>query len=179
MKASCALLVVHLEFAVLGRHITVLTVFASATMRDAMRPVDPAGVHSTLQIQGQTEGVVSINSVFPIVSTRRLTQLLEFYVEVLGGRLAYRFPDEGPPQYVSIQLGDSRLGVAEVPHLDAIGTQRVSLWVYVDDCNTAVDVIRRSGGNVLEEPSDQAWGERIARASDPDGNEIVVGSALD
>jgi lactoylglutathione lyase len=27
-----------------------------------------------------------------------------------------------------------------------------------------------------DEPTDQPWGERMARVRDPDGNEVIVGS---
>jgi lactoylglutathione lyase len=29
---------------------------------------------------------------------------------------------------------------------------------------------------ITEEPVDQPWGERVARALDPDGNEIIIGA---
>ncbi|MCW2633007.1 MAG: Glyoxalase/bleomycin resistance protein/dioxygenase, partial [Pseudonocardia sp.] len=32
-----------------------------------------------------------------------------------------------------------------------------------------------AGGRIVEEPVDQPWGERVARAEDPDGNQLVIG----
>jgi predicted enzyme related to lactoylglutathione lyase len=49
--------------------------------------------------------------------------------------------------------------------------------MYLNDCDETIDVIRRSGAEVLAEPADQPWRERIARVADPDGNEIIVGSS--
>ena len=35
--------------------------------------------------------------------------------------------------------------------------------------------LRAAGTVITEEPTTQPWGERIARALDPDGNEIIIG----
>jgi len=39
----------------------------------------------------------------------------------------------------------------------------------------AVERLRAAGVAVTEEPTDQPWGERIARVLDPDGNEVIIG----
>ena len=52
----------------------------------------------------------------------------------------------------------------------------MSLWVYADDCDAAVDRLRKAGVRVTAEPVDQPWGERVARVLDPDGNEIIIGA---
>ncbi len=54
-------------------------------------------------------------------------------------------------------------------------SDRFSLWVYVDDCDAAVDRFRDAGVTVTEEPADQPWGERVARVLDPDGNLVILG----
>ena len=36
--------------------------------------------------------------------------------------------------------------------------------------------LRTGGATVTEEPTDQPWGERVARVLDPDGNEVIIGS---
>ncbi|MEA2189879.1 MAG: hypothetical protein QOK16_4890, partial [Solirubrobacteraceae bacterium] len=50
-----------------------------------------------------------------------------------------------------------------------------SLWVYADDCDAAVEHLRVAGVKIVEEPTDQPWGERVARVLDPDGNVVIVG----
>lgn len=52
----------------------------------------------------------------------------------------------------------------------------MSLWVHADNCDSAVDRLRAAGIEILEEPTDQPWGERVGRVRDPDGNEVVVGA---
>lgn len=118
-----------------------------------------------------------IDSAFPILSTPDLARALGFYEDLLGGTVGYRFPDEGEPQYVGLDLGTSHLGIGVDLELDAVAAlQRFSLWIYVDDCDAVVETLRASGAPILEEPVDQPWGERVARVADPDGNVVIVGT---
>lgn len=118
-----------------------------------------------------------VQSAFPIISTPDLARALAFYGELLGGTVSYQFPPEGNPQYVGMDLGSSHIGIAEDPEVGGeAGPQRFSLWVYVDDCDTLVETLRANATPILEEPADQAWDERVARVSDPDGNVVIIGS---
>jgi lactoylglutathione lyase len=117
-----------------------------------------------------------IDTVFPIVVSADLPRLLPFYTEVLGGEQVYQFPPEGTPAYVSLRFGQASLGLGHDPaYTRATGTPAISLWLYVDDCDAAVEEIRKAGGRITQEPADQPWGEREARAEDPDGNLLIVG----
>jgi len=118
-----------------------------------------------------------IESAFPIISTPDLTRALGFYENLLSGTITYRFPEDGDPQYVGMELGSSHIGIGADPDIDA-GTvpQRFSLWIYVDDCDVVVDTLRAAGAPILEEPVDQPWGERVARVADPDGNVVIIGA---
>jgi len=117
---------------------------------------------------------MSADDVFPIVTTADLERLLTFYTETLGATEHYRFPPEGPPGYVGLHVGKASLGLGHDPdHHPVAGS--ISLWFYVDNCDTTTDRIRGAGGRILEEPADQPWGERTARAEDPDGNVLIRG----
>lgn len=119
---------------------------------------------------------MKIDTVFPIVVTADLDRLLAFYTGVLGGELVYQFPPEGPPAYVSLRFGQASLGLGHDPAFKpAEGTPAISLWLYADDCDAAIERIRQAGQPILQEPADQPWGEREARAQDPDGNLLIVG----
>jgi catechol 2,3-dioxygenase-like lactoylglutathione lyase family enzyme len=52
---------------------------------------------------------------FPILTTRDLPRLLGFYQGLLGFAETYRFPTEGRPAYVGLQLGSPacQLGIGE------------------------------------------------------------------
>lgn len=116
-------------------------------------------------------------SAFPIVSTTDMSRALAFYRDTLGGNVTYQFPAEGDPGYVALELGSSHLGIGLEPAPGAVSEPRpMALWVYADDCDSAVELVRAAGAVVVAEPEDQPWGERVARVRDPDGNEIVIGS---
>lgn len=119
-------------------------------------------------------------ALFSILSTRDLPRLVAFYRDGLGGAEAYRFPDEGDPAYVALTIAGTELGIAADPDAAAVHTkQRVSLWVYTEDCDTAVERLVSLGATVKNPPADQPWGERVADLYDPDGNWLHVATQPD
>jgi aminoglycoside 6'-N-acetyltransferase len=114
--------------------------------------------------------------IFPIISTRDLARLMGFYEGLLGGEIRYRFPSEGPPVFVTLRIGSDEIGIAASEDASEDARQRVAMWVYVDDCDLAFARFRDAGVTIVDEPTDQPWGERIARLLDPDGNEVILGA---
>ena len=114
---------------------------------------------------------------FPIVATRDIGSALGFYRDLLGGSVSYEFPGpDGAPAYVALDFGGSHLGIGLTRDVVAGSSHRpISLWVYTDDCDGAVERLRAANVIVTEEPTDQPWGERVARVLDPDGNEVIIG----
>ena len=111
---------------------------------------------------------------FPILSTPDLARALGFYRDLLGGTVRYQFPVEGEPDYVSVHIGPSSLGIGRQTEPGDLTNDRVTLWVYADDCDAAVDRLRAGGVPVVQEPADQPWGERMAIVTDPDGNRVFI-----
>jgi lactoylglutathione lyase len=113
---------------------------------------------------------------FPIITTPDLERSLGFYRDLLDGEVEYQFPPEGQAVYVGLNVGTSHLGIAQDEEAVAgAGGQRFALWVYAESCDAAVERLRGGGATITEEPADQPWGERVARALDPDGNQVIVG----
>jgi lactoylglutathione lyase len=48
--------------------------------------------------------------------------------------------------------------------------------VYAHECDAAVGRLRAAGVEVIQEPMDQPWGERMATVVDPDGNRVIIAS---
>src|SRR2546423_14557023 len=118
-------------------------------------------------------------SSFPIITTPEMSRALRFYRDLLGGKVTYQFPEEGEPGYVALDIGESHLGLGYDP-LAGQGPDdatRFALWVYTDDCDAAVELLRAHGVVVVEEPTDQPGGGRGARVHDPGGNLIDIGTA--
>jgi uncharacterized glyoxalase superfamily protein PhnB len=118
-----------------------------------------------------------VRQLFPIVATTDMARALTFYRDLLGGIVVYEFPDPGGATvYAGVDIGGSHLGIGFSPGLENISIPRaMSLWLYVEDCDAAVERLRTAGVTVTEEPVDQPWGERVARVLDPDGNEVIIG----
>jgi lactoylglutathione lyase len=116
------------------------------------------------------------DGLFPILSTPDMARSLEFYRDLLGGAVTYQFPPEGEPGYVGIDIGGSHLGIGLQEQPGELANDRITLWVYAQDCDIAVARLRDGGVPVLQEPADQPWGERMATVADPDGNRVIVAS---
>jgi uncharacterized glyoxalase superfamily protein PhnB len=98
-----------------------------------------------------------IESAFPILEVDDMPAALAFYRDALGGAVAYRFPLDGDPDYVSLAVGTSSLGIGltEAPRPPG----NMLLWFYVDDVDRMTATLADAGATVEEEPLDQPWGD--------------------
>jgi lactoylglutathione lyase len=117
---------------------------------------------------------------FPMLSVADLAASIAFYRDLLGGAEVYRFPAD-EPVFVTLRLGESEIGIGAVSEAPLHGRRqrpatghRVELCVYVDDVDEAVAAVRAARVEVVLEPADQPWGERIAYVADPDGNLVML-----
>jgi lactoylglutathione lyase len=111
---------------------------------------------------------MAFTEAFPIITVPDLPAALRFYRDTLGFTEHYRFPDDGDPVFVTLRLGPSELGIGT----DA--TAGYELCVHADDCDRAVAELRAGGAEIMDEPADQPWGERLARAVDPAGHRLMI-----
>lgn len=114
---------------------------------------------------------MTVRSLFPILATRDLVRLRDFYVRALGGDVGYSFDDGGRDVYVSVSAGPASLGIGlDDGMTERSETDRVALWFYVDDVDAAFTAFVAAGGSPERPPADMPWGERVAQGRDPDGN---------
>lgn len=118
-------------------------------------------------------GAVSSRA-FPIISVRDLPAVRRFYEE-LGFVQTYQFPPEGAPEFVAMDRAGSSIGIGAGGAADE---DRFGYWVYVDDVDATLAVLREAGAPVVAEPEDQPFGERVARVRDPDGNLVYLGAEI-
>ncbi|GAA3394245.1 VOC family protein [Cryptosporangium minutisporangium] len=118
-------------------------------------------------------------SVFPIINCREIAPVREFYERVFGGELSYRFPEEGEPVYLTLQIGTGQVAIGrgtepalygETP-LPATG-HAVDLCLYVPDLDAAIE--KAGGDGLVTPPADMPWGERVAYLRDPAGTMLLV-----
>jgi lactoylglutathione lyase len=103
---------------------------------------------------------VAFYDAFPIFHTTDLARAVAFYSDRLGFDERYRFPENGPTAFVVVTLGDFSLGIAESSEVDPAG--RVALWLYSDDVDAEIAGLREARVEVMREPADMEWGERMA-----------------
>ena len=107
-----------------------------------------------------------------------LASTREWYERVFSGTVAYKFPEDGDPQYLTLRIGSGQIafGNGTTPALYG-QTPRpstghaVDLCVYVPDLNA---VVKTAASAVTVPPADMPWGERIAYLQDPEGNMLLV-----
>jgi lactoylglutathione lyase len=117
---------------------------------------------------------VPFRDAFPIFHTPDIERTAAFYCDHLGFERVYRFPPEGPAAFISITLGELRIGLTQTSDPDEVG--RTDLWLYTDDVDAEVDRLREAGATVVMAPVDQEWGERMATVTDPDGVWLHIGA---
>jgi lactoylglutathione lyase len=122
---------------------------------------------------------------FPILYSDDLPRALRFYRDLLGFSETLRFPDEGEPEFVALELDGAELGIGRAgdplhgKSLRPVSGHRFELCVYTDDVDAAVEKLRDAEVAVLVEPADQQWRERLAYVEDPDGNPVMITAPLD
>jgi lactoylglutathione lyase len=130
---------------------------------------------------------VPFKSTFPILYTENLPRAVAFYRDLLGFAETYRFPAEGEPEFVGLELDEGSIALScisastEPLHgrpLRPVAGHRFELCVYSDDVDAAVAQLRAADVPVLMEPADQPWGERLAYVQDPDGNPVHITAPL-
>jgi predicted enzyme related to lactoylglutathione lyase len=125
-----------------------------------------------------TTGGTVPRSLQPIIVTPELDRLLGFYTGLLDAKETTRVPDEGPPFYVGLQIGDSELGLVSDSGADTTAPQRMLLSVDVENVDELLERVPRCGGRVLGLPNDMPWGQRVAHVQDPDGNAVNLTQSI-
>jgi len=121
---------------------------------------------------------------FPILYVNDTARSERFYCEALGFEAVYRFPPDGPSEFIYLKLDPSGIGLAAAGAENvhglpiAPGGGSFELFLYVDDIADACAQLRRAGAPELRPPADEPWGERRAYFADPDGNPIHIAAKL-
>ena len=142
----------------------------------------------------QSGGPVGFGELFAMVSSRTPERDWAFYRDVFDAQEVYRFPQDAPDrrtEYVSLRVGTSTFGIGRMPgaddaaaapsdepeadHQDGPRHSRIALWLSVTDCEAVTERARAAGAEIVAEPEDQPWGEKVAVVKDPDGLEIYLG----
>jgi uncharacterized glyoxalase superfamily protein PhnB len=118
------------------------------------------------------------HTVTPHLAMDDAARAIEWYKKALGAEeVARAVGPDGKIMHAEIRIGDSlvmlndAMGGAKTPK--ALGGSPVSLWVYVEDCDTLFSRAVAAGAAVPPGPmgalADQFWGDRSGSFVDPEG----------
>lgn len=116
---------------------------------------------------------------FPVIWAHDVQPMVDFYEE-LGFSITFRMPEQGEAGYVTMGRDESELAIvdAEWPAQQTslpLGTDpRFEMFIYVEELDETIEALRSRGVPVLQEPTDQPWGERTAYVTDPEGNPVSL-----
>jgi lactoylglutathione lyase len=117
---------------------------------------------------------------FPVIYARDVAGVAAFYRR-LGFEEYFSMPGpDGAPGFIGLRRGSAELAVTteESPRTLA-GVEpgpgpRHELFVYVDDVDATMAALRAAGAQVVREPVDMPWGERVGFVADPEGNLVSL-----
>ena len=118
------------------------------------------------------------HTVTPQLTLENAAETIAWYVEALGAQeLSRAIGPDGKIMHAELMIGDSPIMVndammgARGPK--GLGGSPMSLWVYVDDCDTLFNRAKAAGAKVADGPmgelQDQFWGDRTGTLIDPEG----------
>jgi PhnB protein len=118
------------------------------------------------------------HTVTPALTVKNGAEAIEFYRRALGARELMRLssPDGTHLMHAEIEVGNSRGMLAEEsPEMGCrapatVGAVTSSLYVYVEDVDTAFQRAVEAGGKALMPPTDMFWGDRFGQVEDPSGH---------
>ena len=118
------------------------------------------------------------HTVTPQLALDDAVKALEWYKRALGAEeMSRHLGPDGKVMHAEIRIGDSRIMLndammgAKGPK--ALGGSPVSLWLYVDDCDSLFNRAIAAGGQIahggMGQMQDQFWGDRTGSLVDPHG----------
>jgi lactoylglutathione lyase len=119
---------------------------------------------------------------FPVIYAADVEGTAAFYAR-LGFEEHFRMAPAGEVGYIGLRRGAYELAVVtrQSPELfigATVGDKpRFEMYVYADDVDAQVQLLRETGTPVLREPEAMPWGERVAYVSDPEGNPVAISSS--
>jgi PhnB protein len=116
------------------------------------------------------------HSVTPYLILSGAGDALAFYTKALGAEEVMRLADPGGKvHHAEISIGDSRVMLAdEHPEIQAlspksVGGSPVSIHLYVEDVDAAVERAVVAGAKLVRPVADQFYGDRVGGIEDPFG----------
>lgn len=109
-----------------------------------------------------------VGTAVPILRVRTLDASVDYYVRVLGFKLAWK--DEGIIACVSRDACQLMLCEGDQ------GNEGGWVWIGADDAERLCEELRGRGAHIRQEPTNHPWAYEV-QVADPDGNVLRFGSS--
>ncbi|MGA3118485.1 MAG: VOC family protein [Syntrophobacteraceae bacterium] len=122
------------------------------------------------------------HTVTPLLSVKGAARLLDFMKKAFGASEVYRFPaPDGSVMHAEIKIGSSVMMLGETMEGEKEGCSAgpASFYVYVQDVEATYKAALDAGGESLEGPADQFWGDRVASIKDFAGNKWMIATHVE
>jgi len=123
---------------------------------------------------GVPDGYRSVN---PYLVVDDVERLVSFLRDVFGGveRGEREIAADGTVGHAEVQIGDSIVMLSEAT--SAFPSRPSVCFVYVADVDSTVRQALAAGAELILEPSEQSWGDRVGGFHDPFDNRWWVGTS--
>jgi uncharacterized glyoxalase superfamily protein PhnB len=112
------------------------------------------------------------------MSVRGAARLIDFMKKAFGATEVYRFPSpDGNVMHAEMKIGDSVVMLGEAMH--GASPMPMSLYIYIQDVDKAYRTALDAGGESIEGPADQFWGDRVATVRDFAGNKWWIATHVE
>ena len=132
-------------------------------LRRVTRATDPAIGPALLAAGADPEdegGRVPYRYVTPILSVKKLTDSIDYYVDRLGFRIEF----EAGKDFCAVMHDTIRIFLVE----GAQGNPGTWLHIWVEDVDALHEELKETGATILNPPRNQPWGDREMDVTDPD-----------
>ncbi len=117
------------------------------------------------------------HSITPYLAVDDADRAIEFYKDAFGAEEMVRMPGpDGKVAHAELQIGDSKLMLSDpfpqsnVRPPTERGGPTASVFLYVEDVDSAFDQATRAGATVTSPLEDMFWGDRFGTVTDPFGH---------
>jgi len=118
------------------------------------------------------------HTVTPFMSVKGAARLIDFMKKAFGATETYRFPaPDGSVMHAEMKIGDSIIMLGEA--MTGASPMTISLYVYAPDVDATYRAAVEAGGESLEGPTNQFWGDRVASVKDFAGNKWMIATHVE
>lgn len=116
-----------------------------------------------------------MQTITPYLLYKDVAAALDVLASAFGFREVLRYTGEqGHVNHAEMRLGEARIFLGDpgerYRNPADLGQETVGIYVLVDDVDAHFAVAKAAGAEILEEPTDQDYGERRYTARDPEGH---------